>query len=56
MKNMGVMGFLVCLIGHIIGIGISRNIGISCEIGISHVMGFGYHGPTKCFMARKGSF
>ena len=36
MKNMGVMVILVCLIGHIIGIG------ISCEIGISHGMCFGY--------------
>ena len=42
MKNMGVMDFLVCLIGHIFVIGISRGIGISCGIGISHGIGFGY--------------
>ena len=48
MKNLGVLVFLVCIIGHIMGIGISRSIGISlsicisCGIGISHGIGFGY--------------
>ena len=35
MKNMGVMGFLVCDIGCSSGIGISQGIGISPGIGIS---------------------
>ena len=38
MKNMGVMGFLICHIGGRIGIscgiGISHGIGISCGIGL----------------------
>ena len=33
MKNLGVLVFLVCIIGHIMGIGISLSIGISHGIG-----------------------